>query len=440
MIDFLFLANWLFLPFFWRFIWIAAGIKLNVVSIPSILLLFIFLFQYLGLPILYFKLDPNRATLISDSNTVLYIWIYTSIAVTFLLLGFLLGKVLETKARNFTGYKFTNLRPFQSFKLTIIWVFCLLVFYFYITAIDFHKVALVILFSGENELSTDESRSIMTNAFGGSYHWYRIFMSDVYILVAGITYSHALEKPNKKKKLLLTLVTLPLIFVLLSTAEKGPIVNLFMLFFIIYCIQRRMGVVSIKQILNVFIILNCFLALLYFGFMGSKSFLDAISTIWSRILTGQIQPAYLYVELIPDKIEWLLGRTFPNPAGIFPFESFSLTTEIARIGSTAANSSVVGSAPTMFWGELYANFNWYGIAPFSLLLGLILKIFDKILSLRLKDPIQIGFYCWCILHFRDLSSTSVSNYFIDLPLVIVLFASIIIRKSYKPTRRNIVVP
>ena len=98
MIDFLFLANWLFLPVFWRFIWIAAGVKLNVVSIPSILLLFIFLFQYLGFPILYFKLDPNRAALISDSNIVLYIWIYTSIAITFLLLGFLLGKVLETKA------------------------------------------------------------------------------------------------------------------------------------------------------------------------------------------------------------------------------------------------------------------------------------------------------------------------------------------------------
>ena len=85
-----------------------AAVDLLQITIPSILLIWIFAFQYLGLPVLYFSFDKYRYTVVTDRWLILQVFVYTSICITMLLLGFCLAK---TAFGRLDYFKATEHRP-----------------------------------------------------------------------------------------------------------------------------------------------------------------------------------------------------------------------------------------------------------------------------------------------------------------------------------------
>ena len=99
------------------------------------------------------------------------------------------------------------------------------------------------------------------------------------------------------------------------------------------------------------------IGLMYVYFKGSSSIWVGIQSGISRITTGQMSGLYHYLDIIPDQVDYLLGRSLPNPRGIFPWEHYRLTVEVMNIVHKGlAEQGIVGSMPTFFWGEMYANF------------------------------------------------------------------------------------
>lgn len=158
------------------------------------------------------------------------------------------------------------------------------------------------------------------------------------------------------------------------------------------------------------------MALIYMAFEGSASLTDALLAAFSRAFTGSIQPAYHYLEFFPVQHDFLYGRSFPNPGGLFPWEPYRLTEEVMA-WVYPDDVGVVRSAPTIFWAELYANFGVPGVALVPVFVGFALYVLALCVA-RLPDgPVKTGYLVWLLLHFKNLAVSSFSGFMIDFYFV-----------------------
>ena len=156
--------------------------------------------------------------------------------------------------------------------------------------------------------------------------------------------------------------------------------------------------------------------------MGVTDPFRAVLNIFSRAFGGSIQPAYHYLEIFPEKKEFLLGLSFPNPGGVFPHQPYALATEVSSwVKPGLAEEGIVGSMPTVFWGEAYANFSYIGLVFIPFIIGFLLFSIDIIASKLIDTPFKIGFYVWLLLHFKNLSVSGFSGYIIDSDLIALSF-------------------
>jgi hypothetical protein len=154
--------------------------------------------------------------------------------------------------------------------------------------------------------------------------------------------------------------------------------------------------------------------------MNSEDLLSAFLSVFSRSFTGQITPAYFYLQYFPGVKDFLLGGTFPNPGGILPFMPFAYTVELMNwVFPDLAATGVVGSMPTVFWCESYANFGILGIPVIAMIVGILLTAISRIITLVKWSPVSIGLGVWVILHYKDLSGTGFSGFFVDASLFVM---------------------
>ena len=121
-----------------------------------------------------------------------------------------------------------------------------------------------------------------------------------------------------------------------------------------------------------------------------------------------------------------------NPGGILPFENFNLTQEVMSwYNSREFKAGIVGSMPTIYWGEIFANFGTIGVLVIPFFLGFFLSLIDSTIKRFENNSITIAFYVWIIIHYQYLSVTSFTNYFFDLYLSVVFLIYIMTMLSGK---------
>ena len=81
------LSLWAILPIFCLLIAQNLNFDFTKIIIVSITIFFILVFQYIGLPFIYFQLDPFRVHEIINLNYILKAWGFTSLALIFLIAG-----------------------------------------------------------------------------------------------------------------------------------------------------------------------------------------------------------------------------------------------------------------------------------------------------------------------------------------------------------------
>ncbi|OEC91403.1 hypothetical protein [Acinetobacter sp. YK3] len=202
--------------------------------------------------------------------------------------------------------------------------------------------------------------------------------------------------------------------------EKAPIIWLIIGMFLVNVIIRRGGKIPLRSIVKISIPVFAILIGMYMFFMKSLSVSDAFNSVLSRTFTGSITPAYFYLELFPEHYDYLHGKSFPNPKGILPYEPVRLTVLVMDwVNPQLEQLGIVGTMPTVFWAEIYANFGPLLIAPASFFVGFILKMFDGFILKFRELPLSIGYYVWVILYFRSLSVTSFSNFILNISLIVI---------------------
>lgn len=429
------LGVWAMFPIFFFLLCQIANLSLSKISAFSVSVYFIFLFNYLGLPILYFGLDSYRSVNIDSLEYIFLSWIFVVIGLILMLLGaFLVSLVLDKflpSSNSHEHYSFNN----SIYKFPLIRAFFFLVaiytLYLYISKLGIENIAIIALYNSLGGESVNVARSEMVNAFDGNYHWYKFFMRDILFL---ISISFFLDWIISKKRQFLQFFAISsviLLFVLIMTTEKMPMLEYFVSLILAYMMIKHNKKIQFKASLAWGLLLMIFVFITYFFLMNDQSYdyLLTISGSLSRIFTGALEAFYYQIEFYYDN-KILHGTGLPNPGGIFSFEPFPVTQYIWYL-EHGDISGASGSMPAIFIAEGLINFGIAGLILFSLIAGILLRCSDLIFDDIGNTASLCAVYTVLIMHLKNLSISSLSNYFFDPFLLILIILLYLIKYFYK---------
>lgn len=409
--DILFWSLFIVVPFFALLQLRVAGESVNEVSLVNVTAVALYIFSILGtLPLFYFLDDYRYNIGIQDKSLVLIVLFYSCVNLVFFLFGVLfIRKIVGLKTLKFSSSEIGPIANFHKYALSGIFFFCVLVLFNYLRQLE--QIAIfAALEEGAN--AAKKARSNMGNSFSGNYHWYKLIMHEVGSLLTFICFALWLNRRKIITFLAFIVTFLYSAFIAVMATEKAPFAWLLVGLFMTYFLSKNNGIVPLKKLMPFALLVIALLVASYIYFMGSSDIASALWSVFSRAFSGSISPAYFYLEFFPEKQEYLLGKTFPNPGGLMPYNPYLYTVEVMNWKfPELAKSGVIGSAPTVYWGEAYANFGPLGIPVVAFCVGSFVAIVSYLLSKIEINPITIGLTIWFILFFKDLSVTGFSGYF-----------------------------
>lgn len=398
------------------------------------------MFSILGTFVLFFQLDAYRYnTGVQDPALVLLVLFYSAINIVFFLLGVIfIRKVVGFDVVRFSSSEIRRLSWLQGKVILFIFMFCIVVLLNYLRQLD--KIAIVVTLT-EGANVAKQARSDMGNSFSGKYHWYKLVMHDLGNLVTFTSFAIWLISKRARDALLFLSAFCYSSFVAIMATEKAPVAWLLTGLLMVYFVVRSNGFIPFKKLIPFIFFIVGLLVISFIYFMGSGDIGAALWSVFSRAFSGSISPAYFYLEFFPEHQEYLLGRTFPNPGGLMPYEPYKYTIEVMNwVFPELVGSGVVGTAPTVFWGEAYANFGPLGIPIVAFIIGCLVALVSYLVSKLEINPLTIGFLVSLILIFKDLSVTGFSGYFYNvyvISITSIVIAILSVRGSIRVRRQRL---
>jgi hypothetical protein len=428
-----FTAMFCIFPILWTGLLCKSGIRLLTVSIPSVLMWMIFISQYIGYPILFFHLNEYRSELIRDQNIIWQMFFWSSYSVSMILLGFVAARVrlgplhLETQFNSFHE-SLSSARSKELWILFAVFVLSLASLFIYISRVGLSNVALLAAVGNiDTDVSSKALRSAMGNAFEEKYHWYRLFMRDFLSISSFGLFAHWLMSRSRIAFFSFFGSFAVATFSMLMATEKDPFLFYLIALLIVYLIVKRSGRLTLLTAVLFSAVGFVIVGIMYVYFMGTINIWYGMVSGFSRITNGEMGPLYHYLTIFPSQVDYLLGRSFPNPLGIFPWEPYRLTVEVMNIVDPDGEKlDIVGSAPTFFWGEMYANFGYLGILLPPFFVGYVIYAINILIFRLPMSPLVLAIYVWVLMHIKNISSTGLSSYIIDVTGLIMLIFTLIV--------------
>lgn len=426
MLDILFWALFLLTPLSMFFLLRIAGEKVNQISMVNLVTIALFAFSVLGTLPLFYQLDAYRvATGVTDPELVLTVTFLSCANIIIFLLGVIfVRKVLLLTPVPIVSLQIKKLNKVRFISMLVVLLLVALVLYIYLGKIN--QVAILVALKDGAGAAT-LARSKMGNDFSGKYHWYSLVLHDIGTLVTLTFYVSWLLRKRLLNLVLFLIAFSISAFVAVMATAKGPFVGLLMTLFMAHYLTRHNGYVPKKDIIILGVSVVSILVVFYIYFMGSGSAGQALWSVFSRAFAGSISPAYFYLEYFPQHHDFLMGTSFPNPGGVMPYTPFRLTVEIMDwVAPHLSAQGVVGTMPTVFWGEAYANFGYAGIPIVAFIMGVLVAILSYFVSKLELNPLTVAFTVWLIFHLKNLSTTGFSDFLYDFYMIFVSAVVVIV--------------
>jgi oligosaccharide repeat unit polymerase len=303
-----------------------------------------------------------------------------------------------------------------------------LLYYSKLTVIPINFLLLNVM-DGIDIVEVGQLREAATTSFKlGKLHRYTIFMVQLLPFLVLIALFKTKMSKNSLWKLILFAVSIFTLYRCISDLQKGPILEFIILIFLALWIFK--GRINWKQGGILIILIIAILCLMYFYIMGINqgSFSALFISFGKRLFITQTGALYHYFSLFPSSHDFLYGTSFPNPAGIFQFENFPLTKWIF-INGLNRSGQIVGTAPSAFIGEIYANFGF----PIMMLSILLLSMFLQFIQIKFiskpRTLLLTVFYTYFVFLSGQFAMTGIFIV-VHLYLFIFLFTAIVCVDGY----------
>lgn len=326
----------------------------------------------------------------------------------------------------FPSYKYSD--EDNSYEKTIMYLLfgvCLLVLFSWQRKIGGIPL---LRFISDKSLSQALLRSEATNNFQGHAWRYTLFYETIpFILLILTCFS-----TYKKFRNILIIYNA---FIAVMTFQKGPLINLIIVLFLIY--MRKKGKIKISTLIFISVSSLLLIIFMYVVFMNSKgSPFQILYGAMGRIFVGQIIPFSWYFRYV-EAYGFLYGRSFPNPHGIFPFTHERLSVNVMKFYKDSCglvDNGVVGSMPTVFCADWYANFGYIGLilsfVLFSFLLSAVIMFCQRQIK-KYHDKYAEALFIYLIFYMSKFVRTSFVGIIFDQELIIPVVLIITLRSLHK---------
>ena len=431
-LDLVFLyVLWILVPFIWYLLLKIANLSFLKFNIPTFVLISIIIINYIGYPYLFYATQFGNEVM--DLEILTRSWLINILSITLMIFGFIFAKILHGKILYYdvkSEHKFLN--NYQKLILFIFLMICIFVLFLYVDKLGFQNLALF----QSSYYEKNFFRSIATNDFDGKIHRYNFFIRDFFGIVFMTILCEAFTKGKAKIYYFIALfVGFLFVFGALISLEKAPILRIIMMVFLSYIIVKNSSEISLKKIAFIVLVFFTTLVLFYIYLIGGSDAEQSFFSALRRVFVTQIIASCNYLIIFPDYENWLLGRSFPSPGGIFTFDQYLLTKEVhlyvQHFAGIENSNTIVGSVPAVYWSDMYANFGYFGVIGSSIFIGYFVYAINNIIIKYLPiNSFTIAIFITILIHYQKLSITHASSYFIDVRLMIYFILIIIVSLKF----------
>lgn len=417
----------------------SGNIKINLLNISSFSFYSLMIFEFIGVTLVYLGFKDHYLIKRITDNSIINIT-YWSMAYTMIILPitmiiinkyiFKINKINEEYIKNINSEVVAEKKQFKDrvFICVIIGsIICLMA-----TIYVFYHIGYIPLFKYlDSGFDFATERINIGRNFEGNLYIKNIVMIILTPIFSHIAYIYMRTTKEKRWKVLFAVLFILNIFIKTYDFSKAPIIYYICYFFIIEIMLGE--TFKLRKILPYIISVILLVIILYsiiFNYSGSWISLSSGPT--ARILMAQAGTLFLHFDAFPSKIEYLNGHSFPPFMSILwgdgDYDIRSGREVMEIYNSSAIKNGTAGVMSTMFMGEAYANFGFWGIAISPIVVGIILSTIFCIYLKSKKTPLNILLYLECFIIFTSALQGGFVEFFYNVGLIIVLIMIFAIKK------------
>ncbi|MGH7498870.1 MAG: oligosaccharide repeat unit polymerase [Gemmatimonadales bacterium] len=283
---------------------------------------------------------------------------------------------------------------------------------------------IAILFGGEDQGVAAVLRNAATAGFQGHYWRYNVGMAYLLPFVSWYFLCRLIDRSTRGAldwvgAIVFTGLSL---FASVVSLQKAPLLTYLVMSFVVFlkASRRRVNWRSLAVLGGLLLVP---LPVLYTLFIGATNVSAAESVLLAlhRFFGGQIYPALWYLDVFPRQLDFLHGVGLPNPGGFLPFTPVAPAYEVwARIFPDLETAGLHGTANTVYFMEMYANFGipgMYAIGPIAGAMAMLLSRWvESVRVPYVSVPLTALFMVACV----RLALTDFTIFLFDLSLVIAI--------------------
>lgn len=428
-LDVLFIFGFLIVFFISLRLFRLAGFSFLRPSLPMLFIFFFYIFSYLGNPLLFFGFLAHKGY--NDKGTLFEIFLYSSLSlITILITWFLLriGSLRFRKTIKHDGRNGKNVHNFPKKRLLLILLFTIISILLLIS-IQENTLPILARLKGVSTVSIANLRSQWDYSFKGKVELYRLLVFELLPYISLVLLSFSLYSHDFGKVISFLLVGITTAFLLLSNLHRFPILKFFLsIVFLSFYIQGS----SLRSSIRAILVGSGIVGFVYIYLYNIRPW-RALLSIFRRALTGELASSYGYIRMFPDFHDYLLGNTFPNPFGLFPWVPYPLTVEVQRFTNKHVlnkHIEIAGSQNAPFWAEGYANFGPIGVFIFSVAVGVIFFSIWELFKRIPRNPINDALATYTSFYFSNIAYSLLLPKFFPLSLFFILFITMVLKLRY----------
>ena len=417
----------------------AGSLKIKSLNIVSYIFYSLLVFDFIGITLIYLGFNDHYLMSKLYNTDVAITKAYFSMAWTMIALPTFIiifnkyvfkidntnKQLIEKNSKNILPEK-RECSDRVFYSCIIIFVICLLS-----TGYVFYKIGYIPLFKlFDRGFNFAVERIKSGRNFVGNQYIKNIIMILITPFISYVSFTYMRVTKSKKWKLLFILTFILTIFVKTYDFSKGPIVYYIAYFFFIEVMLGK--VKNIKKVFQYGAAVILLVICLYLTIGNYKgNFISLSNGPISRTVITQPGALLLHFDAFPRKVPYLRGHSFPRyfkiifGNGEYGVRSGRAVMQVYNPDSIQKGTAGVMS--TVFVGEAYANFGYYGIIIAPIIVGFIISCSYCFYLKSKKTILNICLYLEIIILIATVVQAGFVDFIYNPSFIIILVITIILK-------------